>query len=766
MEIIDALVVTLGLDKSAFDKGQADARENIAKTRESAEQAAKGAAANAKTQDDAERKLSGEQRKREAEADKSRKSSAEEARKREADAAKRQKEFEEGAKRLGQTLGRVSGAAAGLLSVFTAGRGIQGFTSQVIAANAETGRLAANLGVAPDSLSAWEKAVQAAGGSAEDARGAMAGLADTFEQLRHFQVPANAGILQSLGISQGDLEHADTALLKIRERLLEFQKSHNRQDTAWMAGQLGLNPAMTNLLLDPGFEKKMAAAREDGASKPETDAARDWERSKKEAENALSKSIGKLFSMVEPAVSQFVDGITHWVEDLNKPGNELKLGAAAAAVGAFTLGLGAITKKLVGWAASSALSSALQNGVPAPAQASPAPGKSGGILPLIGRLAIPLLGGYAAHEMDGDDGIGKWVDKHVPGAAGVDDWAYRHSGGWVGRSAQPTEGSAPAEQGKPGGEDRSSSPIHPSSFSPDEDSGSRIDRFWDRFGNGLIDWLERTPNTHGEQPGVIPANFVVPQGGISWGHSSSSAAPAVFGGSGDVSRALQERGLTGSGNGKQPPMSEQELRAYGALLGVPGTGAATPPGAHADKGAFLFGLEGQYGLPPALLDNIWAAESGRGRNRGPSRTGAMGDFQFMPGTAKQFGVNVMDFQSSAGGAARYFAQLLRMFRGDHRKAIAGYNWGQGNVLSAESRYGSAWDQHLPRETSSYLAQVTRGMSAANRYAGNGAAGGGAVTIGDVHVHTAATDSKGISKDIGNDLRQRMRFVSQANTGMS
>ena len=52
---------------------------------------------------------------------------------------------------------------------------------------------------------------------------------------------------------------------------------------------------------------------------------------------------------------------------------------------------------------------------------------------LLGRLGLPLAAGAVASALDGDDAIGRWVDRHVHGAGAVDDWFYRHTGGWVGR---------------------------------------------------------------------------------------------------------------------------------------------------------------------------------------------------------------------------------------------------------------------------------------------------------------------------------------------
>lgn len=113
-------------------------------------------------------------------------------------------------------------------------------------------------------------------------------------------------------------------------------------------------------------------------------------------------------------------------------------------------------------------------------------------------------------------------------------------------------------------------------------------------------------------------------------------------------------------------------------------------------------LESQYGLPAGLLDSVWSAESGRGRNmRSPK--GAEGHFQFMPATAQQYGVsNPNDLGQAATGAARMYADLLKQYGGDLPRALAGYNWGQGNM--ARKGFDAA-----PAETRNYIAKVTNAM---------------------------------------------------------
>lgn len=113
-------------------------------------------------------------------------------------------------------------------------------------------------------------------------------------------------------------------------------------------------------------------------------------------------------------------------------------------------------------------------------------------------------------------------------------------------------------------------------------------------------------------------------------------------------------------------------------------------------------LEGQYGLPAGLLDSVWAAESGRGRAM-LSPKGAQGHFQFMPATAKQYGLqDPSDLTQSATAAARMLSDLMQQSGGDVQKALAGYNWGIGNV----QRKGM---DAAPAETRNYIAKVTGNM---------------------------------------------------------
>ncbi|WP_139887720.1 tape measure protein [Acinetobacter nosocomialis] len=91
-------------------------------------------------------------------------------------------------------------------------------------------------------------------------------------------------------------------------------------------------------------------------------------------------------------------------------------------------------------------------------------------------------------------------------------------------------------------------------------------------------------------------------------------------------------------------------------------------------------IEAKYNLPAGTLSALHMIES-RGNAKAYNKsTGATGGFQFLEGTAKQYGVkDRTDLAQSAEGAGKYMAYLLKLFKGDLEKAVRAYHAGEGNV---------------------------------------------------------------------------------------
>jgi hypothetical protein len=173
---------------------------------------------------------------------------------------------------------------------------------------------------------------------------------------------------------------------------------------------------------------------------------------------------------------------------------------------------------------------------------------------------------------------------------------------------------------------------------------------------------------------------------------------------------------------------------------------------HSGGGSSYSALEQAWGLPAGLLSAVKNQETGKGSGVGAvSSAGARGPFQFMPGTAAQYGLkNPDDPTESAAAAAHLLSDLLKRYGGNLPMALAAYNEGPGNLAKG----------YMPDETRGYINGIMGNMGA-----GQGGSGSTHVTTGDIHVHTAATDAKGIARDIGREMRN-FAFASQANSGVN
>ena len=117
---------------------------------------------------------------------------------------------------------------------------------------------------------------------------------------------------------------------------------------------------------------------------------------------------------------------------------------------------------------------------------------------------------------------------------------------------------------------------------------------------------------------------------------------------------------------------------------------------------------------PEEMKYLAIVESGL-NPRAVSRVGAVGLWQFMPETGRQFGLTIneyiderMDPYKSTHAACKYLNMAFSIFK-DWELAIASYNCGMGHVRRSIRKSGYAdsfWDVYdfLPQETKSYVPQ--------------------------------------------------------------
>jgi len=116
----------------------------------------------------------------------------------------------------------------------------------------------------------------------------------------------------------------------------------------------------------------------------------------------------------------------------------------------------------------------------------------------------------------------------------------------------------------------------------------------------------------------------------------------------------------------------------------------------------------EEGLPEELI-YLAMIESGLS-TRARSNVGAVGPWQFMPGTGRAHGLTIdwwmderRDLVKSTHAACSYLGQLYREF-GDWALVLAAYNWGEGRVRRQlrVNGHDNFWDYRMPRQTVEYI----------------------------------------------------------------
>src|SRR5215218_5963569 len=158
----------------------------------------------------------------------------------------------------------------------------------------------------------------------------------------------------------------------------------------------------------------------------------------------------------------------------------------------------------------------------------------------------------------------------------------------------------------------------------------------------------------------------------------------------------------GGGNVQSPAaVSSTPARppSMGQTMASGPTRMAMPPEAFAP---LIKQAAAQHGVDEGMLTRQLAQESSFNPNA-VSRAGAEGVAQFMPATAQRFGIDPRNPAQAIPAAARYVAENRRLL-GNDGLALAGYNWGEGNVQKWLA--SGADPARVPAETRDYVAKIT------------------------------------------------------------
>jgi uncharacterized protein YukE len=321
--IIDSLVVALGLDASNFEVGQKKTEDGLKSIEETAEN----------TAEELGNVELGLKKIRE-------------------QADKAAKEFESSQKRAAYMVTQVRDQILGLVAAFTAGKGFSSFLSDVTQTDAVAGRLAKNIGMSADQLTAWEAIVTQTGGTAEGAAGSLQGLVSQFQQLSLTGQSAVVPYFRAVGIaiadSAGKMRPMKDILLDLADRFSVMDPARAQAFGAAM----GIDYNTVNVLIKGrGAITALLAEQEKlgHANKKDTDAA----IARQAAWRALIQSatdLGrKILTDLTPALEQMMSALKAFGEWAHRHPRMIE--AAFAAITAAVLALsGAMIVNLAGTA--------------------------------------------------------------------------------------------------------------------------------------------------------------------------------------------------------------------------------------------------------------------------------------------------------------------------------------------------------------------------------------------------------------------------------
>jgi soluble lytic murein transglycosylase-like protein len=181
-----------------------------------------------------------------------------------------------------------------------------------------------------------------------------------------------------------------------------------------------------------------------------------------------------------------------------------------------------------------------------------------------------------------------------------------------------------------------------------------------------------------------------------------------------VSAARQRFQKNGSADSVSQLDAIVQVYGYHKTLGSLPDGQRGPTLAAAGMPASLADVPEQYrgmvsaaaqesGVDPTILARqLW--QENKFKASGTSPAGAQGIAQFIPSTAARFGVDVNSPESSIRGQGQYMHLLMNKFGGNVGLALAGYNWGEGNLKQWIA--AGANPAKMPKETRDYVLAIT------------------------------------------------------------
>jgi hypothetical protein len=266
--VIDSLVVALGLDPSGFKKGSKEIIDTQSKTTEAV--------------------------------------------------VKGGKSIEESSKKTADSISKVTREVLGLYAVFVGARGIKEFVGDLIGADAALGRFSRNLNTSPQTLYAWGAAAERVGGSSEQTAATFERIGKALYDLhRNGQaLPKEYSQLQALTGLNIDRDHGVDKFLQDTATALQRLNQIDPSQVHFIAQGMGIDDATANVMIKYGngigayIDQLKKLSPQNEAIKAAQDLQEKWVTLQQTALSLSQTVLEKLGPELAKLLTQMTDWIT------------------------------------------------------------------------------------------------------------------------------------------------------------------------------------------------------------------------------------------------------------------------------------------------------------------------------------------------------------------------------------------------------------------------------------------------------------------------
>lgn len=263
--VVDALIMTLGLDTRDYDKGQKRTTADLDKLKKQS-----GAVA---------------------------------------------KEMSEQGKRAAEFFGSIKTELLGLLAVFGAATGLKEFIASNVQGQAALGRTAKNLDMSGKRVAAWTLIAKEMGGQVGDATIALQAFAGGLAEASIKGHSALTDTARANGINLQGIKDSEEGLLRISKRITELP----RQQAMYLANELGVGSMFNELMLGPEeLQRRVAFAEKHSKITPESiKAAQDLQQQWADIQQRFSEISQGAFIKIWPSLEKIAERFAKWMDSVD-----------------------------------------------------------------------------------------------------------------------------------------------------------------------------------------------------------------------------------------------------------------------------------------------------------------------------------------------------------------------------------------------------------------------------------------------------------------